>query len=40
MGAILEGAELLKDPVYAVIFAVICYGFYRLFKWVVTDDEE
>jgi|AP45_3_1055517.scaffolds.fasta_scaffold337769_1 hypothetical protein len=40
MGAILEGAELLKDPVYAAIFAVICYGFYRLFKWVVTDDEE
>jgi uncharacterized membrane protein len=40
MGAILEGAELLKDPVYAVVFAIICYGFYRLFKWVVTDDEE
>jgi hypothetical protein len=39
MGAILEGAELLKDPVYAAIFVAICYGGYRLFKWVVTDDE-
>lgn len=40
MGAILEGAEALKNPVNAVIFIAILVGGYFFVKWVLKDDDE
>ncbi len=40
MGAILEGAEALKNPVNLVIFLAILVGGYYFVKWVLKDDEE
>ena len=40
MGAILEGAEALKNPVNAVIFIGILVGGYYFVKWVLKDDDE
>lgn len=40
MGAILEGAEALKNPVNAVVFIAILVGAYFFIKWVLTDDED
>lgn len=40
MGAILEGAEALKNPVNAVIFIAILAGGWYLFKWVMKDDDD
>ncbi len=40
MGAILEGAEALKNPVNAVIFLAILVGGYYFVRWVLKDDDE
>ncbi|MGH8497619.1 MAG: hypothetical protein ACRERV_02250 [Methylococcales bacterium] len=40
MGAILEGAELLKNPVNLAIFVAILIAGYYFVKWVLKDDEK
>ncbi|MGR9105310.1 MAG: hypothetical protein ACU843_00110 [Gammaproteobacteria bacterium] len=40
MGAILEGAEALKNPINAVVFIAILAGGYYFIKWVLKDDDE
>lgn len=39
MGAILEGAELLKSPVGIIGLVAIIAGGWYLFKWVTTDQD-
>ena len=40
MGAILEAAEYLKEPLGMGIFVVFIVGMYFFVKWVMADDEE
>lgn len=40
MGAILEGAEALKNPVNVVIFIAILVAGYYFVRWVLKDDED
>jgi hypothetical protein len=39
MGAILEGAELLKSPVGIIGLVAIIAGGWYFYKWVTSDDD-
>ncbi len=40
MGAILEGAELLKSPVGIIGLVAIIAGGWYFYKWVTADDDQ
>jgi hypothetical protein len=40
MGAILEGAELLKSPVGIIGLVAIIAALYYFVKWVMADEKE